>query len=520
MGACILVLKSIDVKRIDLNCELFGISSDQLMEKAGSSVADVVVSRFNVNGKKVVVICGPGGNGGDGLTAARYLCSMNANVSVIVVEPDRIVNPTVKKRLSVLRRIHLVNLIEVKRIEDVDKVRKLILDSDIVIDAIFGVGFRGKPREPYLSLIRLINESKAVKVSVDVPSGLNADTGEYTEAVKADLTVTFIDVKEGMLKAKNLCGEVVVVDLGVPWDIRVAVGFIELSRVLARRKRDSHKGMHGRVLVIGGSLTYTGAPTLTALSALRAGADLVVVFSPRKSATVIKSYSPDLIVLPAVSEEYFTRNDVDKVKEIIDKFDVLVLGPGIGLRDETKEFLEFVVESVDKPMVIDADAIKLLKGESFTNRKFKAIITPHSYEFKLFTGRDLPGFNRLMERCNIVKEEAKRLGIVFLVKGMYDIISDGDKVLVNYTGNPLMTVGGTGDVLSGITATFYAQTLDPLLSAASAAFINGFAGDLASKDMARLTASKLLDYVDKAIKIIEEKLGVKEKGSIIFENII
>ncbi len=514
----ILVLKSIDVKRLDWNCELFGISSNQLMERAGSSIVDVITDRFNINGKKIVIICGPGGNGGDGLTAARYLLSRdNVDLTVIIIESHRITNPIVKERLEVLEKIHSTRIVEVKTIDDIDKISDFILNADIIVDAIFGVGFKGKPREPYLSIIKLINMSKGFKVSVDVPSGLDADTGSYVEAVKANLTVTFVDIKEGMLKAKELCGDIVVVDLGIPWDIRVAVGLIELSYVLRRRRRNAHKGDYGRVLVIGGSLMYTGAPSLAALAALKAGADLAVVYAPREASMIIKTYSPDLIVIPANSKEYLTPDDLDRLKEIVDKFNVVILGPGMGLEEETKVFVNSFIELIDKPMVIDADAIKLLKGKDFNGRKHRVIITPHSYEFKLFTGRELPGFEKLRNRCIIVKEEAKRLNVVFLVKGMFDVISDGDRVLVNYTGNPLMTVGGTGDVLSGITAAFYAQANNALISAAAAAFINGLAGDLATKDLARLTPTSLLEYVDKAIKIIEEKLGVKERGSFILE---
>jgi NAD(P)H-hydrate epimerase len=258
------------------------------------------------------------------------------------------------------------------------------------------------------------------------------------------------------------------------------------------KKRDpwSRKGDYGKVLVIGGSKDYTGAPALSALAALRSGVDLSVVAAPEKVAWTINTYSPDLITRKFEGDFFNWDNVKDIIELCLDgNFDAVLIGPGLGLEPNTMDFAKEVVERVELPKVIDADALKALKDAEIKN----AILTPHAGEFKILFDEDLP--QNLHERADIAKSYAKKDKII-LLKGHVDIITDGERVKSNHTGNPGMTVGGTGDVLAGLCLGFLAQTRDLFNSAYNAAYLNGKVGDyLLKKKGYGFTASDMAENI-------------------------
>ncbi len=464
-----------EMRVIETNCVGLGIPLRMLMEAAGASVARVVEERISPNGAgRVVVLAGKGGNGGDALVAARYLSGRGYTVAVVPAYPfEQVEHPDTRANLEILKRLDTV---EFTKPGDTS----VLQDAGVIIDGLLGTGVRGELREPIRSLVVEANRSRArLRVAIDTPTGLNPDTGEiHGIAFKADVTVTFHDVKPGLLKKKDIAGEIVVANIGVPRDAIIYAGPGDVIHRIPQKPIDAHKGVGGRILVVGGSIGYTGAPALVAAAALAAGADLAFLAVPASVRDIIASYTPEIITYP-VGEEYFKKNDLPKIVNIIEKTrpHVVVVGNGIGREEDTLEFvrelIKFLIEK-NIPMVIDADGLKAFKVGSISF-KWTTVLTPHRGEYKSLTGETLPtDINRAIER---LIEASKRLEATILLKAPIDMIIMGEKYKLNKTGNPGMSIGGTGDVLAGIVAAFLARTRDPFVAAYTAAYINGLAGD-------------------------------------------
>jgi NAD(P)H-hydrate epimerase len=361
-----------------------------------------------------------------------------------------------------------------------------------------GTGIKGKIKEPISSAIVIINESNGTKIAVDVPSGLDPLTGEVpNKAVESDLTITFHKIKSGLKKAKiRYVGNVISYDIGIPAEAETFLGKGDLLR-LKMRDIASHKGNNGTVLVVGGSYDYSGAPALAALSAFKSGVDLVHVACPESVSSTIRSYSPDLIV-NTLHHDYIVEEDVDRIIELSKKADSLVIGCGMSREDETESALNEFIKEIENPMVIDADALKLMDLSSF-KEKNNVIVTPHSAEFKALFDIEMPG--NLEDKIETVSKAARENNCVVLLKGVFDIISDGQKTRLNKTGNPGMTVGGTGDCLAGLTGGLLAKGHDAFEAACLGAYINGRAGDMASKKYEyHFMASDMIKYIDDAFR--------------------
>lgn len=483
------MISSKKMRILEINSEALGVPTLLLMENAGRSVKDELLSTFKeLKNKRVYVFAGTGGKGGDGLVAARHLAAEGAKVTVFLLgenkHKDAILN------LSAVEELDYT--IELRTIKDVDELKPI--EADILIDAMLGTGFTGKPREPFRTAIRVFNQSKGYKVSIDVPSGVDSDTGEAPgEYVIPDIIVTFHDIKQGLVKFRN----VKVYKIGIPVEAEIYVGPGDVLMNIKKREMKSRKGAGGRVLIIGGSKTFSGAPALAGLAALRTGADLVYVASPGQTAYTIASYSPDLITIK-LSGDNINPANLEELKPWIEKADAIVIGPGMGLEAETIEASKIIVEylkKLQKPSVIDADALKAISGYTLYKN---AVITPHAGEFKIFFKEDVKEDNK--ERIEQVKRKAKEANCVVLLKGYFDIISNGEEFRLNKTGNPGMTVGGTGDTLTGIIATLMAQKLPPFDAASIGAFINGLAGSLAySKYGNHIVPTDLVEEIPQVI---------------------
>ncbi|MEM1507513.1 MAG: NAD(P)H-hydrate dehydratase [Candidatus Bathyarchaeia archaeon] len=503
------IITTREMRALDINAEYFGVSRLQLMENAGRSVAAEIASRFKPSNTRVYVFCGLGGNGGDGFVAARHLICMGFEVSVLLAgRQSDIANEEARRNWEALRSLR--KSLTLREVYDSSLIPNV--EADVVVDALLGIGLKNPPRPPISQMIKKINELDAFRVAVDVPSGIDSDTGAVLgEAVKAHLTVTFHKPKPGLLKAKEYVGELIVKQIGIPEEIESFAGPGDVLTILKPRPPEAHKGDFGRLLVVGGSETFSGAPTLTALAALRAGVDLVYIAAPRETAYAISSMSPDLITLKLEGDHLSMRN-MPIIRSYVERVTAIAIGPGLGLHKETEEAVNEMVGAAEKrriPVLLDADGLK-----AFANFKRRletpAVLTPHLGEYTLLAGEKPP--EDLEGRAEHVKKTAEDLNVVILLKSHVDIISDGFRVKFNFTGNPGMTVGGTGDVLSGIVAAFLSQGIDPFEAAVAGAFINGAAGDFVVAEKGyHMVASDLIDLIPKVMNDPMSHMKIKRQ---------
>lgn len=489
-------ITSAEMSAIDTNCAYYGLSTIQLMENAGAGIAKAIKSRFNKG--KVVIFAGRGNNGGDAFVAVRHLKSFDCEVILLGFSKD-IRTRESRRNFDIIKKSNF-SILEIHDSSQFNRVKNNLLnDFDVVIDAIFGTGIKGVIREPESTAIDLINASNAFVLSVDVPSGLDPDTGSGSKdkSVRADLTVTFHRMKRGLVSpsTSKYTGEIEIADIGIPQKIEMLSGPGDINLVL-KRSTESHKGDNGRVLIIGGG-PYVGAPSLAALSALRAGADWVTVATPKSVYPTISSFSPDLIVRP-LSSDILVNDDLPVLSELIADHDVVVIGMGLGRDSKTIKATKSIIDKCDK-VVIDADG---LYGLNLLQKNKKVIITPHAGEFSKI-GIKNPAFGQMCmdEKIAFVEDFSNKNNLVVLMKGKEDIISDGIYTRINKTGNAGMTVGGTGDVLSGITGALFATCDNSFHASVAAAFISGVAGDLAFEERGfGFLATDVIEKIPEAIK--------------------
>ncbi len=465
---------------IDANAAAQGVSQKQLMESSGNAIAEVVRDVAEA-GERVHILAGRGNNGGDGFVAARFLDEYEVALSLLG-RADRIGTEIARENWAALE------LSECERRELPDSTEIEPERADVIVDAMLGTGVTGSLREPAATAAAMINEADATVVSVDVPSGLNTETGESQPGmVRPDHVVTFHDTKPGL---DEIDAEVTVADIGIPDSAEQFVDRGDLQRI--SRQPDSHKGDHGEVLVIGGG-PYTGAPALAGKAALRAGADLVRVTCPTSVAHEVQGYSENLIVRPVEGRELLPGH-VGQVMEFAARHDTLVIGPGLGDNPETLEAAEAIIKSFSGTAIVDADALQVVPG---IETDATLICTPHQGELVKMGGPERADWR---DRRDAVETFAGELGYTLLVKGQYDIVSDGELTRVNRTGNPGMTVGGTGDVLAGVTGALAAGQ-KPIHAAGLGAYITGRAGDTVAEQYGDgLVATDLIDAVPAAMR--------------------
>ncbi len=498
---CADIITSREMRALEVNAEYFGISLLQLMENAGREVASEIISRFSRE-QKVVIFCGLGGNGGDGFVAARHLLAQGFRVTIVLVGKGSDIRHEPAFRnwcgLQALRDSILIH-----EITDSSAIPKIT--ANIIVDALLGTGTQGKLRPPLPQIVEYINALDAFKIAVDVPTGIDSDTGEVLgTAVKADVTVTFYKSKTGLSHAKKYVGELVVKDIGLPDELANFAGPGDVLLVKKARNAKAHKGEIGRLLVIGGSEVFSGAPALVSLAALRTGVDIVYLAAPSKTAYAIASMSPDLITLKLKGDHLIAGN-VIALQPYLKNVDAVVMGPGLGLKPETIDFIKSsvtAVENAGKPLLLDADGLKAF-AQFKRSLRVPLILTPHAGEYAVLAGSKLP--ESLDARVAEVQKTATELNAVILLKGQVDVVCDAQRVKMNFTGNPGMTVGGTGDVLSGIVGALLAQKADAFEAAVAGAFVNGASGDLVASNVGyHLLASDLLNWIP---QVLENPMG-------------
>jgi len=514
-------LRAIDASAIND----YHIASLDLMERAGRSVAEEIEKHFSSK-KKVSVFAGKGNNGGDGFVTARLLSEKGFEVKLFVLYSWKDFSKDARTNWE-----RLVGLkIEVFELGDGDDVKGFVSkasDSDILVDAIFGTGLanevKGRPRQ----VIEAINSLLKPVVSVDMPSGLCAESGQpLGAAVRARLTVTFGLMKLGLAvgQGPEYSKETVVADIGFPPGLidKTETGFFLITREMVRdhfKKRDpsGHKGDYGHVLVIAGSLGKMGAGFLSSRAALVSGAGLVTYALPKGAFARFDSKGPEIMIEPLEDEDkgIFTGKSLPSARKALAKKTVLAIGPGLGTDKETIDFVTDVVSKSVIPTVIDADGLNAIVSHLgvIDGKKSPKILTPHPGEMSRLTG--LTTQQVLNDRIAIAKKFAGAHGVHLVLKGHRTIVADPDgNVYINPTGNPGMATAGMGDVLTGVIAGFLAQGLPVTVAVLAAVYLHGMAGDLAVKESGErgLIASDLLRSFQKAVKDIEEYFQKNDVG--------
>jgi NAD(P)H-hydrate epimerase len=485
------------MRALEINAEYFGVNLLQLMENAGHSVAAETIARFRKN-REAVLLCGLGGNGGDGFVAARHLLAAGFEVSVVLLGRARDINhPAAKTNWTILES--LKDRIALTEVLDSSQLPKI--SAGIAIDALLGTGTKGKLKPPISKAVDYLNDLNACRIAVDIPTGIDSDTGEVLgTAVKADLTVTFHKTKAGLEKAKKYAGEIVVADIGLPAEFERFAGPGDVSLVTKPRSQSAHKGDFGRLLVVGGSEVYSGAPTLVALAAMRTGVDIVYLAAPEKTALAISSMSPDLITIKLEGDNLKPAS-LEALKPYLSMVDAVAMGPGLGQNPETAKFIKACVDEIEKaqkPLLLDADGLKAF-AKFKRPLKVPLVLTPHAGEYAILAGEELP--QNQEERVSAIQKNAQKLKATILVKGKVDVICGVERVKLSFTGNPGMTVGGTGDVLSGVVGGLMAQGADPFEAAVAGAFVNGAAGDFVTAEIGfHMVATDVIEWVPRVLE--------------------
>ena len=492
----------------DANCEYLGLSRLCLMESAGKSlgeeIAKIAVFSF-AKPVKVVMFTGSGGNGGDAFVAARYLLNRGYDVDIYMLK-DNIHSSEAKTNLDVL--LNMKPRLSRLTIHNLTNVGNFKLEDEefIIVDGILGTGIKGNLQENIKKAIELINESKGLKISIDVPSGMDPLTGGVDDiAVVPDYTISFHKIKTGVRDAdEEIVGGLVTADIGIPLEAEYFINYGDFLR-LKNRSNSSHKGNNGSILIIGGSKDYHGAPAISGMAAFGAGVDLVYVATPQAASIPIKSASPDLIV-KSLEGDYLNLNHLDEILKLADKVDSVLIGPGSSINDETSKLFNILVSKIKKPIVLDADALKQVDISLIKNKK-NIILTPHLAEFNKFFNADLKldldsyDFNKVDNNISEFQKVTKSIKGTVVVKGKNDLILSSSKFRINRSGNAGMTVGGTGDALAGIITALSSQGLNTFDSACLGVFINGLAGDKAYENYGNgFSASNLVSFIGNVIK--------------------
>jgi NAD(P)H-hydrate epimerase len=480
------MISEAEIKVLDRNSEYFGVPTLHLMENAGKCIADFMRNTVKNTKKNILILCGTGNNGGDGFVAARYL-TQYYKVAVFLAGTE------IKTEIA-QKNFQKLQTYEVKIYTSPRDLDALLVENDILIDALLGTGLTGELKEPYVTIVKKINATKKkMIVSVDVPTGLGT-----IHSITPEYTVTFHDIKEGMNEKNS--GNIQVVDIGIPQEAITYVGPGELSVYYPRPAKKSHKGDNGIVLIIGGG-PYIGAPALCGLAALRTGVDLVYIATPKRSWESVAAFSPNFIVKD-LHDDMLTKNDIPSIEDLLRKSTAVVLGPGLGAAKETEEAIIPLVRRIiaeKKPLVLDADAIRPVGENLPLIKNSTTVVTPHVGEFKKLTGITLS--QDVDTRINAVKEWAEKIGITIFLKGYIDVLSDGTNIKQNKVHNEAMTVGGTGDVLAGIIGALLSKGVKPFNAVRIAAFLNGEAGNEAfQKKSYGLIATDIVDEIPTVLK--------------------
>jgi NAD(P)H-hydrate epimerase len=501
--------------------ETLNIIGRVLMENAGRAVFAAICERWApLRGKRAVVLCGKGNNGGDGFVVARYLQEAGVNCEICLIgsanelRGDAAANHVVLARLGYTVR-------EIQHLDELPELRQ----ADFIVDALLGSGARGPLQGLLAQVVNRINECGRPVIAIDLPTGMNADAGEVVgPCVQAKLTVTIGCRKPGLLfsPGREYAGEVMVAEIGFPEiafqqvaaqkSAKLATFLLApevLSNWVPRRPPNAFKNQVGQILVIAGSRGFGGAARLTAVSALRAGAGLVVLAAPESLLPQLEAATAEVIKLPLREENgTISAAATEQLQARLQWAEVIAIGPGLGLSEGAQRVVKQVLSEFSGTIILDADALNNLIGQQEAIRRAagKIILTPHPGELSRLTGA-----NKAVIATNpvaVARQTAEELGQMLVLKGAPTVVaSPTGEVFINSTGNAGMATGGSGDVLTGIIAGLAGQNLDPLRAALLGVYVHGLAGDLARDRLGEwsMLAGDIMEYLHVAIKELAKR---------------
>ncbi len=504
-----------EMRRLDQTAvEAFGIREELLMENAGYAVYSVISSEVGVQGKTFVICCGIGNNGGDGLVIARKIHSNGGRVKVFILGDRAKYKGAARLNLDIVSNLK----IEIRDVTSVDAVRMDIVHADAIVDAIFGTGLIREATGIYRDVIELINASGKTVISADIPSGVSGDSGQVMGvAVQADYTVTFGLPKLGniLFPGHERCGKLYVTHISFPpvlYDADALRVEVNRPKKLPIRDRNAHKGSVGQVLFIAGAAAYFGAPYFSALSFLKAGGGYSRLAAPASVIPFIAAKGSEIVFLPQkeTGAGSVAFENKDTLVELAAKMDMVVLGPGLSLNEETQRLVRALAREIHRPMLIDGDGITAVSGDLkvLSERKADTILTPHLGEMSRLTGLSVQEIDG--NKIDILQRTSKELNAAVVLKGGRSLIGFPDgKVYVNMSGNPGMASAGSGDVLTGTVAAMFGLGLSLGDAVLKGVFIHGFAGDLAAEEKGEdgMTAQDILVHLPIAMKMDRDGLS-------------
>ena len=463
-----------------------------LMENA----AEQIFRNIRTLGNRYIIFCGNGNNGADGLAIGRKLIFDNKDVLFILLKPRK--NPTEEFQVNfnILKSLK-VNMMIIDDIDKLDEIQHLIEDFPIVIDSIFGIGLDRKLNDFYFKIIDIINNSNKKIIAVDVPSGLDADSGRpLGSAVKAHITYTVEVIKKGFIEysALEYLGDLKAIQIGIPENVKQAndeniyvLSRESYSNKLIKRKIYGHKGDYGRAVLVAGSIGYLGAARLATESCIRSGAGLITL--------ITSSEGRKLLSGSLIEGMLATLEDNEKVKYLVSKADAVAFGPGIKEDEESMKLLEEIIIDSPSSIIIDAGGINLLSKNKkcLCAVKDKVILTPHPGEMARLIGKDISYVEKNRIECS--RAFAKQYKCIVLLKGYNTVITDGKDVFINKTGNSKMASGGMGDTLTGIITALVAQGYSNMDATLLGAYIHGLAAEYSARDRYSIIARDLIESI-------------------------
>ena len=516
-------MRSIDVYTI----QEVGVPGVVLMENASLGVVHAIEGFRDENIPSshrpftVSIFVGRGNNGGDGLVVARHLANRGYNVrTYLMAEPDKFAGDALTN-LQIAHNMRLP-MEYILSAEQLDIHKKDIAASDLLVDAIFGTGLKGAVRGLAASVIEFLNSTGVPVIAIDLPSGLEAGKGRIEgSCVRATVTVTMALPKRGLLlyPGAGFVGELQVVDIGVPPEVvesqNIPVDLIQApdaAKLLPARPRDAHKGTFGRVLVLAGSVGFTGAAAMASESALRVGAGLVTLGIPESLNPIMEVKLTEVMTRPLAETESMSLAIAsrDEIMELVDGADAVALGPGISRDPETVSLVQSLCKEIRIPKVIDADGLNALAENRAIHKELgdDTILTPHPGEMARLMGCSVADVQS--DRIEIARNFARENGVILVLKGAPTVTADPEGMAyVNSTGNPGLASGGTGDVLTGAIAGFLAQGLEPRDAAILGVYLHGLAGDLVATTIgeAGMLAGDVLNHLPGAIEELNGLIG-------------
>ncbi|MDI6734970.1 MAG: NAD(P)H-hydrate dehydratase [bacterium] len=508
------VVTKLQMQEIDKKASAeFNIPSIILMENAGLVSSLILKEEFSgVN--KITIFAGGGNNGGDGLVIARHLFNQGIAVTVYLLKEADEIKGDALTNLNITRALG-VPIKEIPNVEELKKERSNILEADIILDAILGTGTSGEIEGFLANVINFLNDTHKPIIAIDIPSGLDADTGfPLGCCIRAKATFTLGLPKIGLLlyPGAEFAGEISLVDISLPKqlveDEQIKVNLLlkeDVLPLLPRRAEDAHKGSCGRVVTIAGSVGMTGAAVMTAQSCLAMGAGLSILGTPKSLNPIVAAKVTEVITKPLseTPEQTVGLNSYDEIMELVKDADCVAIGPGLGRNNEVVNLVRKLIPKVNIPMVIDADGLFALAGNLhiLKEKTSPVIITPHPGEMAMLLGITTDEVQK--DRLGTAQRFAQKYQLVVILKGARTIIADPEgNTFINSTGNSGMATAGCGDVLTGMLAGLLAQDVSVLDAAKLGVFLHGLSGDLVLEEKGKysLVASDLIAKIPAAIK--------------------